>query len=442
MIVLKFGGTSLGTPERMKGVAALVNQIQEQKIVVLSAVSGTTNALVALSDALRKGASEQAQSALQALRKHYDQYIDDLFADQGMRDQASAVIDKYFHELRRLTSQPFSEQIQKVIVVQGELISTNLFSLLLQSLDSPGHLLPAIDFMYLNEAGEPDIPVIKTRLQPLLKKSEGATYVTQGFICRNADGGTDNLKRGGSDYTATLIGAAMSANEVQIWTDIDGMHNNDPRVVDNTHPIHRLSFDEAGELAYFGAKILHPNCIIPAQLHNVPVRIKNTMSPESEGTLITSQRDPKGAKAIAAKGNITAIKVKSSRMINAYGFLRKIFEVFEKYKTSIDMITTSEIAVSLTVDDDTMLTQIVEEIKPFGTVEVDKDQAIICVVGDFISESQGVGTVIFKALEDVRLRMISFGGSKNNISILIDGSSKEEALKRLNDHLFASVPLD
>ncbi len=437
MIVLKFGGTSLGTPERMRGVASIVRAAPSPRLVVLSAVSGTTNALVEVAEQLSAGKVDEASSSISKLRTHYTAYVGELLEQETLRQRADAIVEKYFQELRRLAGQPYNPQIHKLIVVMGELISTNLFTLLLEQQDSPTALLPAIDFMYLNAEGEPDIPVIQARLKDILAQhADRQTLVTQGFICRNVDGGTDNLKRGGSDYTATLIGAAVQAEEVQIWTDIDGMHNNDPRVVDKTHPISRLSFDEAGELAYFGAKILHPNCIIPAQHYNVPVRIKNTMIPTAEGTLITSNRDPRGVKAIAAKGNITAIKVKSSRMINAYGFLRKVFEVFEKYKTSIDMITTSEIAVSLTIDDDSMLEKIVEEIRPFGIVEVDREQAIICVVGDFIAESKGVGPKIFKALEGVSLRMISFGGSKNNISILVDGSSKAEALKCLNAHLF------
>lgn len=437
MKVLKFGGTSVGSASRMKGVAALVTATEGPKVIVLSAVSGTTNSLVEISDLHKQGKKEEALEKSETLRLKYGPLIEELLVKPEFRDRAQKIIAKYFAELDRLLLQRFKEQIAKITVVFGELISTNLFSLYLEEQGVAMKLLSAVDFMYLNESNDPDIEIIRPRLSAQLEGQEGiTTFVTQGFICRNAEGGTDNLKRGGSDYSATLIGAALKAEEVQIWTDIDGMHNNDPRVVDRTRPISRLSFDEAGELAYFGAKILHPTCIIPAQQHDVPVRIKNTMQPEAEGTLITSQKDPKGVKAIAAKSNITAIKIKSTRMIMAYGFLRKVFEVFETHKTSIDMITTSEIAVSLTIDDDTHLPQIVEEIKPFGVVEVDKDQTIICVVGDLIAESEGTGAKIFNTLSQVPIRMISFGGSKNNVSILVDTQYKEQSLKLLNASLF------
>lgn len=437
MKVLKFGGTSVGSASSMKRVATLVAASEGPKIVVLSAVSGTTNALVEISELHKQGEKEAALKKSETLRLKYGPLIDELLQTPELKDRATEVVSKYFTELDRLIQQPFKEQISKITVIFGELISTNLFSLYLEEQGVAMKLLSAVDFMYLNEAHDPDIDVIRPRLSSQIQQNEGIrTFVTQGFICRNAEGGTDNLKRGGSDYSATLIGAALQAEEVQIWTDIDGMHNNDPRVVDKTRPISRLSFDEAGELAYFGAKILHPTCIIPAQQHDVPVRIKSTMDPEAEGTLVTSEKDPKGVKAIAAKSNITAIKIKSSRMIMAYGFLRKVFEVFETYKTPIDMITTSEIAVSLTIDDDTYLSQIVEEIKAFGLVEVDKDQTIICVVGDSIAEEKGTGSRIFNTLSDVPLRMISFGGSKNNVSVLVDTQYKEQSLKLLNDSLF------
>ncbi len=437
MKVLKFGGTSVGSASRMKGVASLVTATEGPKIVVLSAVSGTTNALVEISALHKESKKVEALKKSEALKEKYAPLVDELLENPKFKTRALEIVNKYFVELDRLLQQPFKEQIAKITVVFGELLSTNLFSLYLEQSGEAIKLLSAVDFIYLNEAHDPDIKVIRSRLTAQVNQDKSiTTFVTQGFICRNAEGGTDNLKRGGSDYSATLIGAALKAEEVQIWTDIDGMHNNDPRVVDKTRPISRLSFDEAGELAYFGAKILHPTCIIPAQQHDVPVRIKNTMQPEAEGTLITSQKDPKGVKAIAAKSNITAIKIKSTRMIMAYGFLRKVFEVFENYKTPIDMITTSEIAVSLTIDDDTYLQQIEEEIRPFGLVEVDKDQTIICVVGDLIAESEGTGAKIFNTLSKVPIRMISFGGSKNNVSILVDTKYKESSLKLLNASLF------
>lgn len=438
MKVLKFGGTSVGSASRMKGVAALVTSTNGRKVVVLSAVSGTTNALIEISNHHKNGEPKEALEKVNLLQDKYPSFIEELLSEETSKQRATEMVSKYFEELNRLLRQPFKEQIAKITVVFGELISTNLFALYLEQQGIAIKLLYAVDFMYLNEAHEPDIAVIQSRLAPQLEEhSKIDTFVTQGFICRNAEGGTDNLQRGGSDYSATLIGAALKAEEVQIWTDIDGMHNNDPRYVDRTKPISRLSFDEAGELAYFGAKILHPTCIIPAQLYDVPVSIKNTMQPMAEGTLITSEKNPKGVKAIAAKSDITAIKIKSTRMIMAYGFLRRVFEVFERYKTPIDMITTSEIAVSLTIDDNTYLQQIIEEIKPFGIVEVDKEQTIICVVGDLIAERKGTGSKIFNALCEIPIRMISFGGSKNNVSVLVETKYKKDSLQLLNDSLFS-----
>ena len=434
MRVLKFGGTSIGTAERMQSVANLVLGTPGRKIVVLSAVSGTTNALVSILEAFQAGDQRLVLEQISDLRNSYLQYIDALF-QQEHRDDGHKIVDKYFEEIGRLVRQPYYDQIAKIVVVVGELISTELFALYLRTLEERSKLIPAMDFMYLNTEGDPDMEVIATRLKQRLEP-ESETFITQGFICRNANGGTDNLRRGGSDYSATLIGAALGAEEVQIWTDIDGMHNNDPRVVEKTNPIAKLSFEEASELAYFGAKILHPHCIIPAYQYNIPVRIKNTMKPDAPGSLINSERNPIGVKAIAAKSGITAVKIKSSRMIMAYGFLRKVFEVFEKHKTPIDMITTSEVAISLTIDDPTFLDQIQSEIEAYGKVEVDKDQTIICVVGDMVAEKTGIGSQILNALHHIPIRMISYGGSKNNISLLIVTSYKKEALNALNVGLF------
>lgn len=437
MVVLKFGGTSVGSASRMKEVARIILGTKGKRIVVLSAVSGTTNALVEITQLFKDGETKRVQNCIDELRAKYDLLIEELYVDQTLRAEARGHVKRHFTELEKLTSQPYYDQIPKVIVVMGELISTKLFSLYLTSINVQNELLSALDFMYLNEAGEPDVSMIKTRLTQVLDQKTGNDlFITQGFLCRNVHGGTDNLKRGGSDYSATLIGAALKAREVQIWTDIDGMHNNDPRVVERTRPIAKLSFEEASELAYFGAKILHPHCIIPAHFHNVPVRIKNTMSPEAHGTLISSETNPTGVKAIAAKSDITAVKIKSSRMIMAYGFLRRVFEVFEKYQTSIDMITTSEVAISLTIDDPTNLEDIHREILNFGKVEIDKDQTIICIVGDMVAENKGLGAEILKALHDVPIRMISYGGSKNNISLLIDTKHKTLALNLLNEELF------
>jgi len=437
-MVLKFGGTSVGSASRMKEVAEIITSTDDKRIIVLSAVSGTTNALVEIAELFRAGESKRVKNCIDELKAKYNIIIDELYDKEDYRKEASAGIKTHFKELERLVSQPYYDQIPKIIVVMGELMSTRLFSLYLTSTGVQNKLLPAMDFMYLQENGDPDISTIKSRLASILEeRPEENLYITQGFLCRNTNGGTDNLKRGGSDYSATLIGAALQSEEVQIWTDIDGMHNNDPRVVDKTRPIAKLSFEEASELAYFGAKILHPHCIIPAHFHNVPVRIKNTMQPEAPGTLISSETNPSGVKAIAAKSDITAVKIKSSRMIMAYGFLRRVFEVFEKYQTPIDMITTSEVAISLTIDDQTYLDKIYEEILPFGKVEIDRDQTIICIVGDMVAENKGIGSQILGALHDIPIRMISYGGSKNNISVLVDSKHKEEALVLLNNKLFS-----
>ncbi|WOK05885.1 aspartate kinase [Imperialibacter roseus] len=437
MIVVKFGGTSVGKPERMHSVKDIVMSVPGQKLVVLSAVSGTTNELIAISDEFSNGNIEGALDRTRMLYAQYVGFVQQLYATEEGKQKGTDVIDRYFQQIETLVKQPFYGKANKLLVAQGEIISTSLFYEYLNEIKVPAVFLSALDFMYLKDNGEPDLDLISEKLRKILAGIDNkSVIVTQGYICRNASGGVDNLKRGGSDYTATLIGAAIKAEEVQIWTDIDGMHNNDPRIVENTMPIAELSFEEAGELAYFGAKILHPTCILPAQQKNVPVRLKNTLNPAARGTLITSNKNPDAIKAIAVKDGITAIKIKSTRMILAYGFLRKIFEVFEKYQTSIDMITTSEVAVSLTIDEPTYLNEIIEELKPYGTIEVDKNQSIVCIVGDFVADKKGVGKDIFASLEDIPVRMISYGGSKNNISLLIDTIYKTEALKVLNKGLF------
>ncbi len=439
MIVLKFGGTSVGTPDRMKHIAGLIQDLPEQAIIVLSAVSGTTNSLVEIINEIKRGDIKSASDKSSALRKSYYPFVQELLSDSEKVEFALRLINNHFDEIDRLITVPFSEQTEKVTIVQGELMSTGLFQLLLEELNIKSVLVSASENIFLNDNHEPDYDTTRTKLEATLEEHrDQKLLITQGFICRNVYGGIDNLQRGGSDYSATLIGAVLAASEVQIWTDIDGMHNNDPRVIKDTKPIKDLSFEEASELAYFGAKILHPHCIIPAQQYNIPVRIKNTMKPDAYGTLITSAQNSQAVKAIAAKDQITAIKIKSSRMIMAYGFLRKVFEVFEKYKTAIDMITTSEIAVSLSIDNDKELDNIVNEIKVFGKVEVDQNQTIICIVGDLVAEHKGVGREIFKALENVPIRMISYGGSRNNISLLVETKYKQEALQCLNDRLFAN----
>ena len=437
MYVFKFGGTSLGSAERMQHVADIINAHKDRKVVVLSAVSGTTNALLEIADLFTKGKITDIREKCEHLKKTYYNFVDKLFTTDDGLSQGLKIIREKFNQIELLTNQPFYEKANKLIVALGEQISTELFTAYLIEQGHQATLINALDFMYLNENSEPNHEVIGEKLDQVLNQyPTGSLFVTQGYICRNHTGGVDNLKRGGSDYTATLIGAAAKAMEVQIWTDIDGVHNNDPRLVENTMPIAQLSFEEAGELAYFGAKILHPSCIIPAQQSNVPVRIKNTLDPSANGTLITSEKRPDSIKAIAVKDGITAIKIKSTRMVNAYGFLRKIFEVFEKYRTPIDMITTSEIAVSLSIDDPTNIKMIIDELKPFGFIEVDENQSIICIVGDFVSEKRGIVKEIFSSLEDIPVRMISYGGSRNNISLLVDSDHKKEALISLNSGIF------
>lgn len=436
--VLKFGGTSVGKPERMHDVAELISD-DSRKIVVLSAVSGTTNALVEIGNKLYKGDVEDAKIAVAELRTHYDQFIKGLYSTEDGKAAGQKVIDEHFGIISGLTGRQFRETEEKILLSQGELMSTKLFHAYLLEKGVDAELLPALDFMCIDENDEPRLPVIEEKLNALLKTMPGkGLFITQGYICMNHRNEVDNLKRGGSDYTASLIGAAARASEVQIWTDIDGMHNNDPRIVDKTFPIAELSFDEAAELAYFGAKILHPLTIRPAKDFNIPVKLLNTMDPKAKGTTISSAAatGDKAVKAIAAKDGITAIKIKSSRMLLAYGFMRRIFEIFEKYRTPVDMITTSEVAVSLTIDNDKYLEDIVRELKKFGIVEVDHNQSIICIVGNMLSEKTGEVRRIFDCLDNIPIRMISYGGSRHNISLLISADHKKETLMALNDGLF------
>ncbi|MEM6523276.1 MAG: aspartate kinase [Bacteroidota bacterium] len=437
MIIYKFGGTSVGSPERMHKVARLITRTNEQKIVVLSAVSGTTNTLVEIGELLKFRKEGIAKKIVQDLKEKYTQFIQELFATEAGKSGAQKLVDKYFSQMNTLATIPdFNEGNNKTLLAFGELLSTHLFHHYLNETGIDNIVLPALDFMSIDEEGEPEIEKITKNLAHLLNDTNSPIYITQGFICRNSEGKTDNLKRGGSDYSASLIGAAARAKEVQIWTDIDGMHNNDPRIVDETYPVGELTFDEAAELAYFGAKILHPSSILPAQKYNIPVRLKSTMNEVAEGTLIGSSSKSSDIKSIAVKDEITAIKIKSTRMLLAHGFLKKVFEVFEKYKTSIDMITTSEVAISLTIDDSSYLSEITDELLPFGTVEIDKNQSIICIVGNMVSEKKGVLKKIFDSIPDIPIRMVSYGGSRNNISILISTNFKNDCLVQLNSGLF------
>ncbi|MDE1190743.1 MAG: aspartate kinase [Arachidicoccus sp.] len=437
MKIMKFGGTSVGKPERMHQVAELITKDEESKIVVLSALSGTTNTLVNISDALAEGDKKKAKKLIDDLENHYTSFIGELLKKDELKSKAVKIIAEHFEFLNIILRISFSDALNKDILAQGELMSTKLFSIYLEEINVDHLLLPALEFMRIDGNDEPDLKSIKSSLATLLKKnSNKKIFVTQGYICKNKRGEVDNLKRGGSDYTASLIAAAANASVCEIWTDIDGMHNNDPRIVKKTKPIEILSFDEAAELAYFGAKILHPTCIWPAQQSHVPVKLLNTMQPEAKGTTIQDNVETTGAKAVAAKDGIVAIKIKSSRMLLAYGFLRKVFEVFEKYRTPIDMITTSEVAVSLTIDDTNHLKNIIKELEPFGTVEVDKDQTIVSIVGNLIAEEKDMLNKIFKSIKDIPVRMISYGGSRHNVSFLIQDKYKNEMLLAVNKGVF------
>lgn len=437
MKVMKFGGTSVGKPERMHQVAQLITRDNEPKIVVLSALSGTTNTLVAIGEALSKGDKQEAKQVIDNLEQHYKNFITALVKQDASREKANAIIAEHFEFLNIITKISFNEALNKDILAQGELMSTKLFCVYLEEIGVKHFLLPALEFMSIDVNDEPQLPSIRQKLTALLDQHKDvALFITQGYICRNARGEVDNLKRGGSDYTASLVAAAANASVCEIWTDIDGMHNNDPRVVKKTIPVEQLSFEEAAELAYFGAKILHPTCIWPAQQEKVPVKLLNTMQPEAAGTVITKEAGSVGVKAIAAKDGIIAINIKSTRMLLAYGFLRKIFEVFEKYRTPIDMITTSEVAVSVTIDNPAFLDAIVKELEPFGNIEVDRDQTIVSIVGNDIAQTQDILSKLFEALKPVPVRMVSYGGSRHNVSLLIPGSYKTETLQLLNKGLF------
>ena len=436
MKVLKFGGTSVGSPERMKGVAKLIND-GEKKIVVLSAMSGTTNSLVEISDYLHKNNPEGANEVINNLERKYKQHVNELYSTDEYKQKTWSLIKDIFNGIRSFTKDVFTLFEEKVILAQGELMSTNMVTNYLLEQGVNVVLLPALEYMRTDKNGEPDTTYIKSKLAAQLEMHPNADlYITQGFICRNAYGEVDNLQRGGSDYSASLIGAAVNASEIQIWTDIDGIHNNDPRIVDKTSPVRQLHFEEAAELAYFGAKILHPTCIQPAKFANIPVRLLNTMEPTAPGTLISNDTELGKIKAVAAKDNITAIQIKSGRMLLAYGFLRKVFEIFESYQTSIDMICTSEVGVSVSIDDTKHLNEIVNDLKKYGIVTVDHDMCIICVVGDLRWENVGFEAKALDAMREIPVRMISFGGSDYNISFLVSKEDKKRSLQSLSDHLF------
>ena len=433
---MKFGGTSVGSAARMKSVASLIND-GEDKIVVLSAMSGTTNSLVEICGYLANNNPDGANEVINKLEGLYKKHISELYSTEECKQQTLALVKEVFGYLRSFTKQVFTSVEERIILAQGEIISTNMVTNYLKEQSISAHLIAALDYMRTDKNGEPDAAYIKEKLTQVLADSPKAQiYITQGFICRNINGEIDNLQRGGSDYTASLIGAAVGASEIQIWTDIDGMHNNDPRVVEGTTAVRHLHFEEAAELGYFGAKILHPTCVQPAKFANIPVKLLNTMEPEAPGTTINNDADPGTIKAVAAKENITAIKIRSSRMLLAHGFLRKVFEIFESYQTSIDMICTSEVGVSMSIDNTKHLNEIVHDLKKYGTVTIDHNMCIICVVGDMDWENVGFEARAMDAMRDIPVRMISFGGSNYNISFLIKESDKTRALQALQDKLF------
>ena len=437
MKVMKFGGTSVGSPKRIKEVSSLITETGEPTFIVLSAMSGTTNSLVEISNYLYKKNPDGANEIINCLEKKYMLHVEELYTTEVYKQKIREFLHDEFDYLRSFTKTLMTSFEEKSIVAQGEIMSTNMVVNYLQENGVKAVLLNALDFMRTDKNGEPDLQTIKEKLSEIMKANEGyQIYLTQGFICRNAYGEIDNLLRGGSDYTASLVGAALPAEEIQIWTDIDGMHNNDPRVVEDTEALHQLNFDEAAELAYFGAKILHPTCVLPAKYANIPVRLKNTMDPKAEGTLINNVVIKGKFKAVAAKDNITAVKIKSSRMLLATGFLRKIFEIFESYQTPIDMITTSEVGVSMSIDNNTHLDEIVNELKKYGTVTVDTDMCIICVVGDLDWNNLGFESQALDAMKNIPVRMISYGGSNHNISFLIREVDKKQALQSLSAILF------
>ena len=437
MKVMKFGGTSVGSPERMKGVASLITKSGEPTFIVLSAMSGTTNTLIEISDYLYRKNPEGANELINNLEQKYLGHVEELYSTEEYKQKTRQFLSEEFNYLRTFTKDLFTSFEEKTIVAQGEILSTNMVVNYLQEQGIKATLLSALDFMRTDKNAEPDGQYIKEHLTAIMEENQGyQIYITQGFICRNAYGEVDNLQRGGSDYTASLVGAAINAEEIQIWTDIDGMHNNDPRVVEKTEAVRQLNFEEASELAYFGAKILHPTCVQPAKYAGIPVRLKNTMDPDAEGTIINNTLVRRKIKAVAAKGNITAIKIKSSRMLGASGFLRKVFEIFESYQTSIDMITTSEVGVSMTIENNSHLAEIVDELKKYGTVTVDTEMCIVCVVGDLDWSNVGFETLATDAMKDIPVRMISYGGSNYNISFLIREEDKKRALQSLSTVLF------
>ncbi|WP_372919110.1 aspartate kinase [Salegentibacter sp.] len=442
MKVLKFGGTSVGSIEGIRNVKSISCSGTGKKLLVLSAMSGVTNELVRITELIAADDETSIDMILGLLEIKHFQVIEELIENKLLRYETKNEISAILSELKKTTKREYSEVIYSLVVTAGERMLTRIFSAYLEDCGVANHLLDARDFMQVNNLENPDTTLVGHKFKETVSSlTETDIYITQGFVRIDENNRVNTLKRGGSDYTATILGAALDAQEVQIWTDIDGFHNNDPRYVEHTHPIAELSFEEAAELAYFGAKILHPQTVSPVIHKNIPVYLKNTFTPFLPGTKISAEATGKGLKAISAKDGITAIKIKSNRMLMAHGFLRKIFEVFDRHQTAIDMITTSEIAISLTIDDNRNLVKIIEEIDDYGEITVEKNHSIICLVGESVIKDKKASS-IFELLHDTSIRMISYGGSNNNISLLVDTSNKISVLQKLHQKVFEAKPVE
>ncbi|MDL2223534.1 aspartate kinase [Bacteroidales bacterium OttesenSCG-928-M11] len=435
MQVLKFGGSSIGSVSKMNSVVSLLND-GKSRVVVFSAMAGMTSSLSEVADYLYKKNPDGANEIINHLEQSYCDILSELFLASSYKEEAQDLVRSSFDYIRSFTKDIFTLFEEKAILAQGEILSSSIMYFLMKDKGIKVSLLPALDFMRTDKNSEPDPIYIREKLTKLINENDADVYVTQGHICRNAYGEIDNFNKGGSDLSASLIGAALSAEEIQIWTDVEGMQNNDPRYVENTAPVEHLLFEEAAELAYFGVKILHPSCILPAKLNRIPVRLMNIYQPEFHGTLISNKMEKRTLKAVAAKDGIIAIKVKSTKMLLAHGFLRRVFEIFESYQTPIDMVTTSEVGVSVTIDQEKHLDDILNDLKKFGTVTVDYGMSLICVVGDLDWANVGFESKIINALNDIPVRMISYGGSNYNISFLIKTEDKVRALQTLNNTLF------
>lgn len=434
MKVLKFGGTSVGSAASIKNVKNIIGSQKGRKIVVVSAMSGVTNMLVELCDKMDQGKKGEVDDLVSVLKQKHLDLIDQLF-DQQETEQTRNLFDTLFNQFEEILAQD-SKNSSAPIITFGETFLSFIFSRYLESRGESNTLLDAKDFMHISNVENPEIATVRALLEQTLEREVSSeVYITQGFVRIDRNKNINTLKRGGSDYSATIIAAAVNAEEVQIWTDIDGFHNNDPRYVEQTSALLHLTFEEAAELAYFGAKILHPQTVSPVKEKNIPIYLKNTFTPGAPGTRISSEIRSKGLKAISAKDGITAIKIKSNRMLMAHGFLRKIFDVFDKHETSIDMITTSEIAISLTIDDNSNLNKILYDLDEYGEISVDKDHSIICIVGEEVINDKNTFR-LFEILNDIPVRMISYGGSSNNVSLLVSTANKVETLKLLNKKLF------